>query len=191
MKGFRDPIRSAIASFAATHGPEFDREALKAKIRETIDNAPKRKDRKASDIERYQSDKELDDLIESAVKKYGLTGPARRVAEMLPWREVRPNGFPLPSMHNARLAITALGIECSYDTFHNKMLVGFQGDNVRHELRTIVGEISDNVIICLRQCLSDEFGFDLTRARKTHSGRGCLARAKPLLRSRMRHARRC
>ena len=35
---------------------------------------------------------------------------------------------PVPSMHNARLAITALGIECSFDTFHNKLLFGFKDD---------------------------------------------------------------
>ncbi len=36
------------------------------------------------------------------------------------WRERYLDGSPRPSMHNARLAITALGIACSYDTFHNK-----------------------------------------------------------------------
>jgi hypothetical protein len=42
----------------------------------------------------------------------------KRAARALHWRECRANGNPLPSMHNARLAIAALGIECSYDTFH-------------------------------------------------------------------------
>jgi len=66
-------------------------------------------------------------------------------------------------MHNARLAIVALGIECSYDTFHNKMLLGFKDDNARHTLEHIVGaEVSDNSIIALRQRMSDTFGFDLT-----------------------------
>ena len=39
------------------------------------------------------------------------------------------DGSPRPSMHNARLAITALGIECSYDTFHNKILFGYADEN--------------------------------------------------------------
>ena len=79
------------------------------------------------------------------------------------WREQRRDGSPVPSMHNARLAIVALGIECSYDTFHNKMLLGFKGDNARHTLEHIVGaEVSDNSIIALRQRMSDTFGFDLT-----------------------------
>jgi predicted P-loop ATPase len=78
------------------------------------------------------------------------------------WREQRKDGSPLPSMHNARLAITALGIECSYDKFHNKMLFGFKDDGARHAVEHIVGEVTDNGIIALRQLMSDTFGFDFT-----------------------------
>jgi virulence-associated protein E len=77
------------------------------------------------------------------------------------WRERKINGSPIPSMHNARLAITALGIECSRDTFHNKTLFGYRDDQVRHELQSIVGEVSDDGIIALRQLMSDRFGFDM------------------------------
>jgi predicted P-loop ATPase len=77
----------------------------------------------------------------------------------LAWRERRANGMPLPSMHNARLAITALGIECSFDTFHKKMLFGFKNETFRH---SIGDEVSDNAMIRLRQIMSDRFGFDLT-----------------------------
>ena len=34
------------------------------------------------------------------------------------WRERDKDGAPLPSLHNARLAIQAIGVECSHDTFH-------------------------------------------------------------------------
>jgi predicted P-loop ATPase len=78
------------------------------------------------------------------------------------WRERKENGAPVPSMHNARLAIVALGIECSHDTFHNKVLFGFKDDSVRHAVEHIVGEVTDNGIIALRQLMSDTFGFDLT-----------------------------
>jgi predicted P-loop ATPase len=87
--------------------------------------------------------------------------PAKRAARALHWRECRANGAPVPSMHNARLAISALGIECSYDTFHNKLLFGYRGDSARHEMQFIVGEVTDNGIIRLRQIMSDRFGFDL------------------------------
>jgi predicted P-loop ATPase len=60
-------------------------------------------------------------------------------------------------MHNARLAISALGIECSHDIFHNKMLFGFRDDAVRYDLGD---EMSDNAVIRLRQIISDKFDFD-------------------------------
>src|SRR5260370_23276049 len=40
----------------------------------------------------------------------------KHVAGAPNWREQRNDGSPLPSMHNARLAIIALAIECTYDT---------------------------------------------------------------------------
>jgi predicted P-loop ATPase len=78
------------------------------------------------------------------------------------WREQRSDGSPLPCMHNARLAITAVGVECSYDTFHNKYLFGFKDDSARHTVEHIVGEVSDNGILALRLLMSNTFGFDLT-----------------------------
>jgi hypothetical protein len=71
---------------------------------------------------------------------------AKRIARVLNWRECRANGMPVPSMHNARLAITALGIECSYDTFHNKMLFGFRGDDVQHELQLMLASLSLSMV---------------------------------------------
>jgi predicted P-loop ATPase len=65
----------------------------------------------------------------------------------------------LPTLHNDRLAINALGIECSHDTFHNKLLFGYRGE-AQHELQSIVGEMTDNAIICLRRMISDRFLFD-------------------------------
>jgi predicted P-loop ATPase len=77
------------------------------------------------------------------------------------WRERRLNGSPMPSMHNARLAINALGIVCSRDLFHNKTLFGFRDGTIKHELHSILGEVTDDGIIALRQFMSDRFGFDL------------------------------
>ena len=68
-------------------------------------------------------------------------------------------------MHNARLAIAALGIACSYDTFHNKMLFGYRDDAAPpHVLSVMLGEVTDNGIIRLRQVMSDHFGFDMKDA---------------------------
>jgi Virulence-associated protein E-like domain len=97
------------------------------------------------------------------MRSYAQAQPKKwRNLPTLEWRERRNDGSPLPSMHNARLAIVALGIECKYDTFHNKLLFGYQDDTTRHTVEQIVGEVSDNGIIALRQRMSDTFGFDLT-----------------------------
>jgi predicted P-loop ATPase len=77
------------------------------------------------------------------------------------WRERRNNGSPVPSMHNARLAITSLGIVCSQDLFHNRTLVGYAGEEMKHALSSVIGEVNDAAIIALRQLMSDRFGFDL------------------------------
>jgi hypothetical protein len=79
------------------------------------------------------------------------------------WRERKVNGNPVASMHNARLAITALGIVCSKDLFHNKLLFGYSDDGARHVMTDILGnEVNDDGILALRQILSDRFGFDFT-----------------------------
>lgn len=79
----------------------------------------------------------------------------------LAWRERRKGGAPAPSMHNARLAIAAMGLECSYDTFHDKMMFGYR-DDVQRTVEPMFGEVTDHGILSLRRFLSDRFGFDLT-----------------------------
>lgn len=87
------------------------------------------------------------------------------VVTMPNWRERNQFGKPVPGMHNARLAINALGVVCSYDTFHSKMLFGYRNDATPpHVLSAMLGEVSDNGIIRLRQVMSDHFGFDMKDA---------------------------
>jgi len=71
LEGFNGPLTSASSSYARLHGDGFDREVLKAKLRETIDKAPKAPSRKPAELKRYLSDKYLDALIESAIEKFG------------------------------------------------------------------------------------------------------------------------
>jgi predicted P-loop ATPase len=85
--------------------------------------------------------------------------PKRIIARMLPWRECDNYGAPKPSLYNARRAIVALNVECSFDTFHTKMQFGFKDDEVRHLLAD--DEITDNGILRLRQMISERFGFDM------------------------------
>ena len=84
---------------------------------------------------------------------------AAQTTNALKWRERNKYGMPVPSLHNARKAITDLGVTCSYDTFHSRMLFGFANDNAKHVLSD--GTVDDNAIVKLRQLLSDTFGFDM------------------------------
>jgi hypothetical protein len=61
-KGFREPIKSAVASFVAIHGAKAHASKLKEAIRKTIDQADPG-GRSNDVIERYKSDEYLDDLI--------------------------------------------------------------------------------------------------------------------------------
>jgi hypothetical protein len=100
-----------------------------------VNNIPKEFDRRRS--------------VERSIARSHTPAPekVKRVEGVPEWRECLANGKPKPSMHNARLAITSLGIVCSRDTFHNKTLFGYHDDKVRHELQSIVGEVSDDGII--------------------------------------------
>jgi predicted P-loop ATPase len=87
---------------------------------------------------------------------------AAATASGLPvWRECKDkHGLcPEPTYYNARVAIGALGIECRYDVFHDKMLIGYRGD-VTHEVKTLIGELSGNTLVRLREFISRQFGFD-------------------------------
>jgi predicted P-loop ATPase len=160
LLGFNEPLTKATASYAYHNGSDFDVGILKGKLRTAITAAPKKHTRKAADIERYLGDEYLDQIIASAVKKYGVA--KQNGWGDFDWRERKVNGQPSPSMHNARVAIATLGIVCSRDTFHNETLFGYRDDKVKHELSSILGEVSDDGIIALRQLMSDRFGFDLT-----------------------------
>jgi hypothetical protein len=69
-RGFHNPLLSATASYAATHGEHFDSHALKARLRDVIRAAPKSPQRSAATVERYLGDQYLDEIIASAVENY-------------------------------------------------------------------------------------------------------------------------
>jgi Family of unknown function (DUF5906) len=71
LKGFNGPLTSATSSYTLHHGAEFDREQLKAILRDAINQAPISPTRKPAEIKRYLGDKYLDALIESAIEKFG------------------------------------------------------------------------------------------------------------------------
>ncbi len=76
------------------------------------------------------------------------------------WREKDHRGKPKASLFNARQAVTLLGIVCRYDVFHNRLLISARdGDEVEIDHR-ILGDVSDDSLLALRQIISDAFGFD-------------------------------
>jgi predicted P-loop ATPase len=105
---------------------------------------------------------QLDALIEQAPDYSGDASAETGLAEAnsaLQWRGCHKDGTPAATMHNTQVAISAIGVECSYDTFHNKLLVGYTGQEL-HELQFISGEITDHAVIALREILGDHFGTD-------------------------------
>src|SRR6516162_222795 len=146
-------VTLALAGIFKNHGG-FTNEQIAAALLADLDcNEHIRKERNIVQKRR---------AVERAIARTKAEAPKWRDISAPDWRERKQNLAPLPSMHNARLAITALGIECRYDTFHNKMLFGFKDDGVCHAVEHIVGEVTDNGIIALRQLMSDTFGFDFT-----------------------------
>jgi predicted P-loop ATPase len=89
--------------------------------------------------------------------------PQPQPTRALRWRECKKgSNKPTASLHNARAAIARLGIECRYDRFHETVLVGYSGGEVWHDIRQLVGELSDIAEARLRQMVSARFGFDPT-----------------------------
>jgi predicted P-loop ATPase len=70
------------------------------------------------------------------------------------WLDLTEEGDPKRTYRNARAAITALGVVCSYDEFHDRMLVA------GHEINQWAGELSDAVNVILRQFIINQFDFD-------------------------------
>ena len=84
--------------------------------------------------------------------------PTRPTITIPTWPDVTSIGAPKRTYRNARAAIQALGVMCSYDTFHDRMLI--EGSDDKHAINQWHGEISDAVIIALRQLVIDTYGFD-------------------------------
>jgi predicted P-loop ATPase len=76
------------------------------------------------------------------------------------WREVGAHGKPKPSLYNARVGIMAMKISCRHDMFRDITIVGYLGDNVTHEIKPLLGELTDATLLMLRNRFDSLFGFD-------------------------------
>jgi Virulence-associated protein E-like domain len=125
------------------------------------------------------ADEDVQKLIDGARAKWGIPDPdvppgARLGPEVLAaisaaapvlrepdWRERYVNGNPKASFHNTRLAIEALGIECSEDTFHGKLYIGRNSAISPNAPNwPFAGQVTDASIGMVRACLSDTWGLD-------------------------------
>jgi hypothetical protein len=79
---------------------------------------------------------------------------------------------PRATMLNAKVAIGALGLDCRYDLFHNRMLVA--GELIS---KWNSAELSDHVAVMIRDIIRYKFGFDPNKANVQDACEAlCLAR---------------
>jgi hypothetical protein len=118
-----------------------------------------------ADIERH-SDDALDaagELSNCAIDTHKLS--ADKVQEALAhgvklarqppkWPDLDKGGRPSATCANAREAIKALGIACSYDVFHDRKAVG------GYAIEQWAGELTDNACQISRVLIKEKFGFD-------------------------------
>jgi predicted P-loop ATPase len=100
----------------------------------------------------------LDQEVERCYRKWEIKNPKRVTQDgESDWPDITAdkNGIrPKKTYRNARLAIQSLGIECSCDRFHGRMLIAGQAIN------QWAGELSDAANVALRQLIIDTYGFD-------------------------------
>jgi hypothetical protein len=76
LKGFNDVLTRAVSNYVGLHnGNPFDHEKLKNLLRKAIYDAPKKPSRAQADIHRYLSEKYLNDIIISAIRKFSQEMP--------------------------------------------------------------------------------------------------------------------
>jgi hypothetical protein len=102
--------------------------------------------------------KHLRKEVERCFYKWSRANPKRATSGEEPeWPDVtvdKDGCRPKKTYRNARVAIQALGIACSFDEFHDRMFVG------GHPIRQWAGELSDAVNVVLRQLIIDKYEFD-------------------------------
>jgi hypothetical protein len=101
----------------------------------------------------------LDREVERCYRNWEIKNPKRVIqgGEEPDWPDITidKDGIrPKKTYRNARLAIQSLGIECSCDRFHGRMLIAGQAIN------QWAGELSDAANIALRQLIINAYGFD-------------------------------
>ena len=96
----------------------------------------------------------LEKEVERCLRKWSIKNPKSATSGAPGWPDLTEKGEPKRTYRNARAAIVALGVVCSYDEFHDRMLVG------GHPIQQWAGELTDAVNVVLRQAIIDRFELD-------------------------------
>jgi hypothetical protein len=94
-----------------------------------------------------------------ASKADGIKAEPKRRTPIV-WREMRGSS-PAPSFHNAKAGIMGMGITICHDIFHDSTIIGLEGDSIKHDIRPLIGELSDPALLRLRDLFSNTHGFDV------------------------------
>jgi predicted P-loop ATPase len=76
------------------------------------------------------------------------------------WRELGAGNKAKASLYNARLGIMAMNIMCRHDEFRDVTIIGYAGDQNTHEIKPLIGELTNAALLRLRQIFSERFDFD-------------------------------
>ena len=115
-------------------------------IVEQLRKYPKRYDE--TSVKRYEAANRLKGEVERVLLKWEAKHAGQLAVE---WSTGR---LPKACCADARVAVTALGIECSYDKFHGHLLV--KGAVLGED----EGELTDNLAAQIRKLMWDQFRFD-------------------------------
>ena len=102
----------------------------------------------------------------AVVMPAGLSDPVHAIV----FSDVDKAGNPKATCANARTALQMLGVECSYDRFAEQPII--EG----RQIQEYTGDLSDNVILALREIIHRFYRFDPGQVNMAHAAmQACLA----------------
>jgi hypothetical protein len=154
-------LKSKPNNSATHHASKPDRGGLDERDRRAPHQQPRREERPWEFRVRKQQEWDAalerlsaaDDGEGSAHEQLGPEAPHLPSA-VGAWPDLGKGGKPSATCANARTAIERLGIDCRYDIFHDRKLVG------GHAIEQWAGELGDDACHMLRVLIRQTFGFD-------------------------------
>jgi predicted P-loop ATPase len=78
------------------------------------------------------------------------------------WRELGAGNKPKASLYNVQLGLLAMKILVRHDLFRDVTIIGYADDQTVHEIKPLIGELTDSALLVLRDRFDKQFGFDPT-----------------------------